>query len=272
VTEWELPANEVHCWTFIPGRFPVEEMTALLCPEERTRAARFKFDGDRIEYVVCRGVLRSLLARYLDGEARGLRFAYSAKGKPRLAVERNRTGLEFSVTHSHGAAVIAVTWGHPVGVDVERVRPLADLPAMVQTCFAVEEQEEFWSLPKSVQLRAFLTGWTRKEAVLKATGEGLRRPLSSFAVTITPDKPPRLLRLDSDTNVGREWTTADLAGNGETVAAIAVPCPDSQVRVRELWPESTSSNDHLVVRDATNEAAACSEITDPVRSRSFAQR
>jgi 4'-phosphopantetheinyl transferase len=209
----------------------VEELAAGLCPEERTRAARFKFDRDRIEYTVCRAVLRSLLVRYLGGSARGWNFAYSTKGKPSLPGERNGTGLEFSVAHSHGTAVIAVTRGHPVGVDVERVRPLADLQQMVRACFAEEEQQEFWCLPKSVQLRAFFAGWTRKEAILKATGEGLSRPLGSFAVTIAPDKSPRLLRLDGDTDVGREWTMTDLPGNGETLAAVAVPCPESQVRI-----------------------------------------
>jgi 4'-phosphopantetheinyl transferase len=250
----------------------VEELTAVLCPEERTRADRFRFAGGRIEYTVCRGVLRSLLARYLGGMARGLRFAYSAEGKPGLAAECNQSGVEFSVTHSCRAAVIAVTRGHPVGVDVERVHPLADLRAMVQTCFAVEEQEEFWRLPQPVQPRAFFTGWTRKEAIHKATGEGLSRPLRSVAVTIAPDNPPRLLRLDSDTDVGRGWTMTDLMGIGEAVAAVAVPCTDFRVRVRELWPELIRSNDYLAERATTNEAVPCSEMTDPVRIPSFVQK
>src|SRR5207245_2234475 len=86
----------------------------------------------------------------------------------------------------------------------------------------------------------------RKEAVLKATGEGLSRALQSFAVTIAPDRPPRLLRQDSDTDVGRRWTTADLPGNGATMAAVAVTCPDARVVVRKLPPEWISSNDRFL--------------------------
>jgi 4'-phosphopantetheinyl transferase len=192
VNEWALPPGEVHCWTLIPARFPVEEMTATLNPEERMRAERFRFASDRIEYTVCRGALRSLLARYLGADACRLSFAYSERGKPRLAGECVPSGLEFSVSHTSGAAVLAITRGHPVGVDTERVRPLADFRVLVQACFTAEEQDELWNLPKTTQSRAFFAGWTRKEAILKATGEGLHRPLRSVAVTIAPDKPPRL--------------------------------------------------------------------------------
>src|SRR5262249_12725601 len=162
------------------------------------------------------GVLRHLLARYGAGPASELRFEYSARGKPRLPVEHNPALLEFNVAHSRGAAVIGVTRGRPIGVDVERVRPLADFPDLVQTLFAVGARSEFWSLPEPIRARAFFTGWTRKEAFIKATGEGLSRPLSSFALTLTPDTPARLLRVDGDPTGGLGWTVVDLSRDATT--------------------------------------------------------
>jgi hypothetical protein len=120
---------------------------------------------------------------------------------------------------------------------------------MIRSCFAAEEQEEWQRLPKSVQPRAFFTGWTRKEAILKATGQGLARPLGSFAVTMSPDKPPLLLRLDNDTTVGRQWTIADLPGSSELAAAVAVPSRESRLRVRKLPPEWIGFYGHEVDRD-----------------------
>jgi 4'-phosphopantetheinyl transferase len=243
--EWQLGPNDVHCWFLTLDRFPASELAAVLCPDERQRAARFVFERDRAEYTVCRGVLRRLLARYGAGPASGLRFEYSAAGKPRLPVEHNAARLEFNVAHSHGAAVIGVTRGRPLGVDVECVRPLTDLADLVRMYFAAEEQAEFWSLPEAVRTRAFFAGWTRKEAFLKATGEGLGRPLGSFALTLAPDRAARLLRVDADPTGGSGWTVVDLTRDGTTAAAVAVPVADALVHARDLVPQLLGLSDRL---------------------------
>jgi 4'-phosphopantetheinyl transferase len=236
VTIRGLPLGQVDCWFLDPQRFAAvaDELAAVLGPDERARADRFAFDRDRTEYVVCRGVLRCLLARYGDDSPSRLRFRYSPRGKPELDGPANPAGLRFNLAHSHGAAVVAVTQGRPVGVDVERVRPEADLGGLVRTCFAPEEQDEFWSLPESVRPRAFFAGWTRKEAFLKATGEGLGRPLDSFAVSLAPDAPARLLRVDGD-EAAAGWTLLDLTRDGAFAAAVAVPMPTAFVRVHDLF-------------------------------------
>src|ERR1700730_3140387 len=170
----ELGPGEVHCWTFQPAQFVVDELATVLSIDERQRAARFVFNRDRMEYVICRGVLRHLLSLYGGMAASDLQFEYSPRGKPALASNLGAP-IEFNLAHSRGAGLIGVTCAAPIGVDIERMGSFARLSALIPTCFAPEEQAELASLPERIQPQAFYAGWTRKEAFVKATGEGLRR-------------------------------------------------------------------------------------------------
>jgi 4'-phosphopantetheinyl transferase len=151
-------------------------------------------------------------------------------------VDRNPINLQFNLSHSAEAAVIVVARGCQVGVDIERIRRLSDLEDLVRSCFAPEEQAEFWSLPACARLPAFFAGWARKEAFLKATGEGISRALASFAVSIAPDALPRVLRVDADCAAGAGWTLLDLGARERYVAAVAAPRPGILVLTRDLSP------------------------------------
>jgi 4'-phosphopantetheinyl transferase len=232
----KLGPKEVHCWTFQPAQFVVEELAAILSLDERERAGRFVFDRDRMEYVVCRGVLRHLLALYGGAVASELRFEYTPRGKPALTLNLHAP-IQFNVAHSQGAGLIGVTRGAPIGVDIERMCSFASVAALVPACFALEEQAEFESLPRWVQPRAFYAGWTRKEAFIKATGEGLNRPLHSFAVTIAPDCCPKLLRYNDGPASAATWKIADLPSDPGFAAAVAVPDSEATIQARNLSPK-----------------------------------
>jgi 4'-phosphopantetheinyl transferase len=105
---------------------------------------------------------------------------------------------------------------------------------LVRTCFAAEEQREFWCLPKASWERALFAGWTRKEAFVKATGEGLSRALDTFAVTVAPEVAPRLLRVDDDRNIGKRWKLVDLTSSRTIAAALAIPDAGAHVVTREV--------------------------------------
>jgi 4'-phosphopantetheinyl transferase len=122
-------------------------------------------------------------------------------------------------------------------VDIERIRAVADLAALVRTSFAAEEQIEFWRLPESMRVRALFVAWTRKEAFVKATGEGLSRSLSSFALSVAPYASPRLLRVDEDCNIGDAWKVVDLTSDPKIAAAVAVPEAGVHVLTHELHPQ-----------------------------------
>jgi 4'-phosphopantetheinyl transferase len=235
---WELTEEQVHSWFVAAGRFAagLPELSADLCLEERQRAARFLFERDRVRYTICRALLRRLLAGYGAGPTPQFPFVYSPRGKPELPVNRNPTDLHFNLAHSGEVAVIGVARRYRLGVDVEQIRPLSDPDSLVRVCFAPEEQAEFRSLPGSMRLRAFFAGWARKEAFVKATGEGLGRRLASFAVAIAPDTVPRVLRVGGDCNAGAGWTLLDLPVGERYAAAVAVDRPGVRVLARDLSP------------------------------------
>jgi 4'-phosphopantetheinyl transferase len=155
---------------------------STLSSQERERAGRFAFERDRARFIAARGLLREILGSCLGAEPGGLEFAYSAKGKPSLGGGFASSGLEFNLAHSGSLAVFAVARHGVVGVDVERIRAIPDLSALGQRFFSHREYAEMRKLSDEDAVRRFFRIWTRKEAWLKATGEGISGLPSSIEV------------------------------------------------------------------------------------------
>jgi 4'-phosphopantetheinyl transferase len=188
-------------------RSVVEGLHLLLCGEERERASRFRFARDRDRYVVGRGVLRTLLSDHVEVAPELLSFLYGPQGKPRLATP----GPRFNVSHSGPVALYAFSWSGEVGVDVELDRPEFARERIAERFFSPAEVTALRSLPEELQPHAFLTCWTRKEAYIKARGEGLSLPLDRFDVSLHPDEPPALLRTAWSAQEPTEWRLVDLS-------------------------------------------------------------
>lgn len=224
-----LGAGDVHVWR-LPLAQPPDQLAILartLNPDEQARAARFYFDRDRNAYTATRGVLRSLAGHYASVAPQALVFGYQAKGKPYLATPH---GLHLNVSHSGDYALLAFTRTGPLGVDVERKRPLSDLPALAKTSFSPHEYAAWGRLPPPDQLEAFFAVWSRKEAFIKATGEGISQ-LADFDVSVRPDEPARLLRVPTP----HRWSLGDLPAIEHHAAAIVVAGDDLHVQCWN-WP------------------------------------
>lgn len=163
-------------------------LLTLLDSSEQERAARYHFDIDRQRFTAARGQLREILAAYLNKPPRSLTFSYNPQGKPSLPEER----LRFNLTHTQGIGLLAVTDGQETGIDVEGINRRVDSPGIVRRFFAPAEVDALFALPESQRQRAFFDCWTRKEAYIKARGQGLSIPLDSFEVGLEPGKPPTL--------------------------------------------------------------------------------
>jgi 4'-phosphopantetheinyl transferase len=171
-----LPEAEIHVWLVPVANVP--EPIAILDGEERERAGRFRVDAARKRFVVSHGVLRLVLGRLTGLAPESLRFTRRCghcggtdHGKPRLA---GSSGLDFSLAHSDGLALIAVARDRLVGADVERVRPRTDVQAVARHAFSPAERLDIESRATDDERRAaFFRSWTRKEAYLKARGVGL---------------------------------------------------------------------------------------------------
>ena len=212
-------------------------LEGYLSIDERERAARFVFPRDRNRFIAGRAFLRLLLAQYTATDAASLRFRYGAHGKPALADDRSE--VAFNLAHTGSLAVCALARGRDLGVDVERVRPIPDADGIARSFFSPRETAELASLPEPARFRAFFDAWTRKEAVLKALGDGLARPLDSFDVTLKPGDTPRLLRTLGDPEEADRFSLHSLEPEEGYVAAIAVRGHGWQVRhARWRWVES----------------------------------
>jgi len=198
------------------------EARMLLSGEERRRADQFIFERDRNRYVVARAWLRKLLGERLETNPEAVEFCYGDYGKPALANQTASEPLYFNVSHSGGVAVYAFSQSHKIGVDVEAITEMSDRDDVAMNCFSDHEIETFQKLDESDKSLGFFNCWTRKEAFVKALGDGLRFPLNSFDVTLSPDEPAEILRIGEQT--GREcgWKLFSFAPLPGFVGAVAV--------------------------------------------------
>ncbi len=206
----DLPKQTVHVWqiSLAAQEDTVRHLAAVLAADEQARAARFNFAQDSRRYIAVRGALRLLLAGYLHQVAGTLRFGTTEYGKPFLlrADGLPDTEIAFNVSHSHELALLAFTRGMRVGVDVERVRPELAEGHIAERFFSPREVTVLRGLPQAEQPAAFFRCWTRKEAFVKARGEGLSLPLHSFDVSLAPDEPAALLDVATDPAEAQRWT------------------------------------------------------------------
>jgi 4'-phosphopantetheinyl transferase len=197
--QFEFKDREIHVWrAYLDSEdIGLHRFEETLAPDEKARANRFVFRQDRNRYVAARGTLRELLGRYLNRPPTEVEFDYNSKGKPSLRAEFNKHSMQFNISHSHGLALLAFTLGRNLGIDVELIRPEFSADEIAHRYFSPQEVMELRALPPSLRAEGFYLCWTRKEAYIKAIGEGLHIPLESFHVSLTPGQPERLESADS---------------------------------------------------------------------------
>jgi 4'-phosphopantetheinyl transferase len=219
-SSFDLEGRTVHVWpirTEAPSAV-AERFELLLGTDEKSRAGRFRFDHLRYSFVITRGVLRILLGHYLHVSPISIQFKYGSRGKPALAAP---ACIDFNASDSSGLSVFAFTAGCEVGVDVEQIRPLQDMQNIADRFFCSEEAAELMSLTANQRERGFYLCWTRKEAYIKAIGDGLYAPLDSFRVTLQPSQPARFMHIAYDTRAAEAWTLHDLQLAPNYAAALA---------------------------------------------------
>jgi len=220
-----LTIDDVHVWRIAleMSETMLARLREILAEDERRRAVRFHFEKDRRHFTAGRGALRMLLARYLGRRPEEVRFVYSNYGKPRLADSDNGGNLRFNLTHSHGLALLAITRGRDIGVDVERLREMErDGEPLAERFFSPREAAVLRSLSPELRREAFFHCWTRKEAYIKANGKGLSLPLDQFDVTLHPTEPAALLATHHDPTEARRWSLRSLHPGEGYVGALAV--------------------------------------------------
>lgn len=225
--ELELGPKDVHVWA-VPLTGDPEAFAGLLSSAERQRLERFRFADHRRRYQIGHGSLRWILSGYLGLTPDEVEFSQGPRGKPYLA---NRTaegqGPFFNLSHSGKLALVAVARSE-LGVDVEKVRRLDSLTEIARRHFSAPEFAALEALHGTARELAFYRCWTRKEAYIKALGEGLSMSLDSFEVTLC--EQPRFVALRDGRETPESWALLDVSPGPEFVAAAALRGQDLAVR------------------------------------------
>lgn len=201
----------------------------LLSPDESARASRFHFPTDRQYYVASRALLRIILGGYLATDPNALKFAYSKKEKPSLEGDAGGD-ITFNISHSGGIALFAFTRQREIGVDVERVRRDFDVEAIAGRFFSASEQEQLATVPPQERADAFFRCWTRKEAYIKATGDGLSLPLRQFDVSLAAGQQNALLATRPDDSETEHWLLCEVPAGTGYIGALCVRGRDWELK------------------------------------------
>jgi 4'-phosphopantetheinyl transferase len=219
-----LARDEVHVWRAALDVAPTEAagLRKTLAADERARAGRFHFERDRAHFIVARGVLRAILGCYLTRAPECLSFCYNAHGKPALAGGPDAQAIRFNLSHSDGVALYAVARGREVGIDVERIRCNLAVAEIAERFFSRREDAMLQNIPTEERHQAFFRVWTRKEAYVKARGEGLSLLSDKMDVSPASGEPDAPVGDRGDPSGAARWSIQDLVPGPGYAAALAV--------------------------------------------------
>ena len=205
----KLSGGEVHIWR-VDLDMPDDRwqaLTSLLSDNEHAKAQRFHFAKHRRRHTVSHAALRILLGQYLARPPRDIDFRHNAHGKPRLAGEGQR--IKFNLSHTEDIMLAAFVLDSEVGIDIEAVTRHVDYMGVGQRWFSALESHTLQSLPEQERVDAFFRAWCRKEAYIKARGEGMSHPLQRFSVALDKHGPRLVEHLDDNRETSR-WTFIDI--------------------------------------------------------------
>lgn len=235
----EIPASGgsgqdhvVEAWVFCidEPRSETDKLRATLTGDELARAARLFDASHQRRFISARGRMRQILASYTGCNPAELAFDVMPGGKPMLCAPH--AGLHFNLSHSGSRAALGVCRTAALGIDIEAIREVRD--GLARRFFAAGEIAELEALARDQQEVAFFQCWTRKEAFLKATGEGIVRGLDSFEVSLGPNEPARINSIDGDEDVARAWCLFEFDPGPGMLGAVALQAEKACLRFRDL--------------------------------------
>lgn len=221
----------------LPHEF-IERYASLLSAEERKRAQEFRTDELRRRYVASHGIIREILGEALETPA--VEIDVTERGKPFL----KNGALKFNMSHADDVMIVACSPSVDVGVDVEPIRPMDDPDGIVRRFFAPREWIEYSHIESDERLHSFFAAWTRKEAVLKLTGDGIAHRMRTVAVTVDHRTAPKVVECPEDFGACESFAIRDIADlQPGFAAAVAARCPllDVDVRRHHTWREAAST-------------------------------
>jgi 4'-phosphopantetheinyl transferase len=257
---YQLSDRQIHIWhvDLNLSAAKILDLKQLLSADEQERADRLKIPQRRDRFIAGRGILRTILGRYLNQPPQKLKFKYGDRGKPYLdlaasssdrmdnsvspdyqVTERSLSEpttyqtltkqLYFNLAHSHDLALYAFTYANELGVDLEQIRPMPHADRLAKRFFTESEYAVMQSLTPETRQDVFFKAWTRKEAYLKAVGVGIVQ-LKQVELSIAPGVPAQVLSIAGDRQSAQCWQLSDLETKPGFAAAVAIESPDLELQ------------------------------------------
>ena len=227
----EIPKqNEIHIYSadFTSVIECLEDFNKILSDEEKNKAARFHFEKDRNNFVLSRGILKSILAHYLKKNPKHIIFQFNDYGKPFLREIKN---IEFNISHSKNKLLLAFSSNISIGADIEFMNADFAKGDIAKKFFSPFEVSRLNKLSNGLKIEGFYNCWTRKEALIKGIGKGLSIPLDSFDVELIPGKVPKIFDLRFDSKEKGEWEIIDLNLYKDYKSAVALRSKNYNIKI-----------------------------------------
>ena len=194
-----LADNEIHIWVNYLNvhQARLKHLYPALTAEEKERSERFKFYKHRKLFIASHGFLHTALSYYIDTPVGEIHFDYNSHGKPSIIRSQNPENIMFNLSHSGHLAILAICRKHNIGIDIEFKERKTDWQGIIKRFFTEREQQALYKLPENLHKDAFYQMWTRKEAHMKVTGQGLSLSPTQFEVSTPPEPAAFLGNLNS---------------------------------------------------------------------------
>ena len=233
----ELGESDVDLWkvSLDMPRNQIDELYYTLSGVEQRKADYFRFAEQRSSYIISYGILRKVLGAYLKMNPVELNFNYGKNGKPVLAGVPSDEMIHFNMSSSRNLTVIAISRYYEIGIDIEYIGDIPEIDRTANQFFSKAEADVFHALPVYEKTKAFYNCWTRKQAFLKAIGNGSLYPLKTFDVTLAPHEPAQLLRVKGKPQEASRWSIQAIMPETNYTGAIAVRNFNFQLKIYEDW-------------------------------------
>lgn len=234
-----LSPKQINIWRIhlLQDEHVINSCRNLLSGDEIERANRFHFAKHRRRFVIARAAAREILGKYLEISPRKLIFSYGAKGRPEISNDLNKRAMKFSLSHSRDLALLAIAQGLSLGIDVEFINGECATDDIAERVFAPREIRTLRSIIPTRRVEAFFSCWTRKEAYVKALGEGLGMPLKSFDVPFGPGVSAAVISVRMSAKDALTWSIYDINAAPGYKAALVIEGEGHQMRYRR-WKSS----------------------------------
>ncbi len=212
----------------------IEKYHACLNEEELARAAKLKIREKQNQFVVSRAYLKTILSRILDKETRQIKIQHTAQGKPYIKEQYQGEEIHFNLSHSETQAIIALTLSQEIGIDIQKIEANKDYTSLSQRFFSTQEKVELEDINADNLSCYFYTCWARKEAFIKAVGEGLAYGLNNFDVSVEPECTLSQIKLHQHLENNLSWFNITVDCEPGYAAALAISDPAVNLRYRTI--------------------------------------